>query len=123
MLNYDDLGLILLKRPTIALTGDQLQFSLTVTNLTETESVVALKNLTINGTALAQTAEAYGNGENWGLLQNEEQLLSLSVPRSDLPEGILTEIAFDLTLRNAATEEEGGTVPVKAAVHLDPAGE
>ena len=123
VLNYDDLGLILLKRPTIALTGDQLQFSLTVTNLTETESVVALKNLTINGTALAQTAEAYGNGENWGLLQNEEQLLSLSVPRSDLPEGILTEIAFDLTLRNAATEEEGGTVPVKAAVHLDPAGE
>jgi len=116
---YDDTSLILGK-PGVSMLADNLLLSFAVTNRTEAESIVALKNLKVNGTALDDTAEAYGTGENWGLLQDEEQMISLQVSKAKLPEGILTEITFDLILQDAATGEEKAVVPVNVGLHLDP---
>ena len=90
--------------------------SLEVVNLTETESIIALRNLTINGQAAPETAEAYGTGENWGLLKDEAQTLSLTVTGEHLPEEPVTEMTFDLQLQNAADNTEGGTVPVRVTI-------
>ena len=119
-IDYDDMNLLLLAKPSISMLGDQLMFSASITNLAEEERIIVLNNLTINGTPLSNTAEANGNGDNWGLLPGEEQPLTLWVNRADLPEGILTEMTFDLQSQNAATGETAGTVPVKIGLSLDP---
>ena len=72
---------------------------------------------------MTQTATAYGNGENWGLLQDEEQNLALMVPGTELPEGILTEATFDMVLEDAKTGETVGTVPVTVGMNLDPSAQ
>ena len=119
-IDYDDKNLLTIAKPSISLNNDQLTFSASITNLAEEERIIALTGLTLNGTPLSNTAEANGNGDNWGLLPGEEQPLTLWVNRADLPEGTLTEMAFDLLSQNAATGETAGTVPVKIGLYLDP---
>ena len=116
--DYDDLNLIRINANNASLStlGGQMVLSLEVVNLTETESIIALRNLTINGQAAPETAEAYGTGENWGLLKDEAQTLSLTVTGEHLPEEPVTEMTFDLQLQNAADNTEGGTVPVRVMI-------
>ena len=118
-LDYDDLNLILVNRPVLSETGDGVIFSFAVTNMTETESIIALENLTVNGAALDLTQEAYGTGENWGLLKDEEQNLSILIPADGIPGGPLRELTFDLKLKDAVSGEEIGTVPVKVAFRTE----
>ena len=64
-------------------------------------------------------AEAYGNGENWGLLPGESSILPVSVPLETL-DGIdtLAEGGLTLTLKDAATDELLGSVPVELATSV-----
>lgn len=121
--HYDDLETLTLANPAVSFLDDQLMLSFNVTNLTAEERIIALKNLTVNGKALENTAEAYGNGANWGLLENEQQMINLTVPKADLPEGAITEITFDLVSQDAASGEAKMTVPVTVELTLDPSAD
>ena len=98
---------------------NQLTLTGEVTNLTDTEMIVTLGNLQINGKAFDQTAEVYGNGENWGLLKDETQMLNLFVPMDALEgEKEITSIDFELTVTNAADNSVLNTVPVSIVLVL-----
>ena len=65
--------------------------------------------------------EAYGNGENWGLLPGESTILPCSVPLESL-RGIdtLTALTFDLISTDAADPGRVlGTVPVRITTSMD----
>lgn len=123
VITYDDANLVRIstEKARVNLGSDQLQITLTVQNLTEEESIIRLENLAVNGSALDAYAEAFGTGDHWGLLKDEEQMLTVTVPGTDLPEGTVTEILFDLTLRNAQTDETIGAVSVKISVNPEQA--
>ena len=121
---YDDAGLVILNNLTATASNGYLNLSMNLTNVTDTEAIIAMENLTLNGIPAEFTAEAYGNGENWGLLPDESALLPCMIPAEKL-DGIetLTEITFDLTLKNAADPDETlGTVPVHVTVSIDLSG-
>ena len=93
--------------------------SLALTNISDSEAVITLDNLTVNGQALDLTATCYGNGENWGLLPEELQQLVLTIPAGELEAiGTITDITFDLNLRPTEEDEPFGTVPVKVQANL-----
>ena len=85
---------------------NQMILTAGVTNRTDTEMVVQLENLTLNGEAVEASQKAYGNGPNWGLIRDENQILTVFLPAEKL-EGIdtLTSLTCDLTLLDAANEE------------------
>ena len=117
---YNDAELVLLENLSLKI-PDQIVLSAGVTNLTETEAIIRLDHLTVNGRALEDlNAEVYGNGENWGLLQGETQVLSLTIPaEAAAEEGEISSLTFDLILKNAADETEIlGTVPVTVTTRL-----
>lgn len=116
---YDDLNLIRIDKLSVSM-SNQLMLSAEVVNLTDTEAVIALKDLAINGEKNGITAEVYGTGPNWGLLQDEKQILSLTVP-TDLLAGqdSVNTMTFTLLLTRADDSTEIGTVPVEVAMHLD----
>ena len=118
--DYDDNELLTLSGLKISVLNGTPQLSMTVKNLTETEGIVALQNLRINGAeiTLASAAEAYGSGANWGLMKDEVQPFALALDPSLLPQGPLTEMKFDLVLKDAATNAEIGTVPVLVTMNL-----
>ncbi len=115
---YDDANLVLINSLSVS-AQNQLMLSADLTNLTDTEAIIVLKDLTVNGQALDLTAEAFGTGPNWGLIPQEKQLLALPVPLEQL-EGIKTveSIQFNLVLTNAADSAELGTVPVEVTLLL-----
>ena len=115
---YDDANLV--KIGSLSVTAqNQLILSAEVTNLTDTEAVITLKNLTINGKTMEETAEAFGTGENWGLLKDEKQILTLNIPFEKLAgTETIQSITFDLVLSNAADAAEIGTVPVEVTLLL-----
>ena len=115
---YDDANLV--KIGSLSVTAqNQLILSAEVTNLTDTEAIITLKNLAINGDAMEETAEAFGTGENWGLLKDEKQILTLSIPLEKLAgKETIQSITFDLVLSNAADAAEIGTVPVEVTLLL-----
>ena len=118
---YDDAKLLLINSLSVTPSEGYLNLSMNLTNITDTEAVIALENLKLNQNAVDFTAEAYGNGENWGLLKDEAQILPCQIP-ADLLGNIdtLTEITFDLSLKDAANPEEIiGTVPVLVKTSLD----
>ena len=115
---YDDANLIVLETLSLTVTNGNLILSLKPVNITETEAIVRLDNLAFNGKPCNYSVEGYGNGENWGLVTNESTILTCMMATDNLG-GIdtLTEITFDLTLKNAAKPEENlGTVPVRVTM-------
>ena len=120
---YDDLGLVLISKGLISPIAGALTMTLTLTNLTETEAIVSLENLTVNGQALDLTGTAYGMGENWGLLPGEEQLLTLNMPGGQIADlSPVTDIAFTLVSRDAADDTVLGEVPVAVQTNIDVSG-
>ena len=76
-------------------------------SLTDTEIIVKLNHLKINGRELDRTAEIYGMGDNWGLLKDERQPFSLTFSREELQdEAEIREITFDLEAADAADPEK-----------------
>ena len=76
-------------------------------SLTDTEIIVKLNHLKINGRELDRTAEIYGMGDNWGLLKDERQPFSLTFSREELQdEAEIREITFDLEAEDAADPEK-----------------
>ena len=115
---YDNKDLLTLDHVSLSVMN-QLTLTGEVTNLTDTEMIVTLGNLQINGKAFDQTAEVYGNGENWGLLKDETQMLNLFVPMDALEgEKEITSIDFELTVTNAADNSVLNTVPVSIVLVL-----
>ena len=121
VLNYDDAKLVKINNASLTPASGFLNLSLNVTNLTDKEAVIALENLILNGNPSEFTAEAYGSGDNWGLLQDESAILPCQIPADQLGDlDTLTEFTFDLILKDAANPEEIiGTVPVLATTSLD----
>ena len=116
---YDDANLVLINNMNIAPLDGGAAISGSVTNLTDTEALIEVENMTVNGNAVDAAAEVVGSGENWGLLKDEEQLFYVVLDDQTLA-GIdtVTSITFDLTLLDAATEEAIGTVPVEVTLNL-----
>ena len=116
---YDDANLVLINNMNIAPLDGGAAISGSVTNLTDTEALIEVENMTVNGNAVDAAAEVVGSGENWGLLKDEEQLFYVILDDQTLA-GIdtITSITFDLTLLDAATEEAIGTVPVEVTLNL-----
>ena len=116
---YDDANLVLINNMNIAPLDGGAAISGSVTNLTDTEALIEVENMTVNGNAVDAAAEVVGSGENWGLLKDEEQLFYVVLDDQTLA-GIdtITSITFDLTLLDAATEEAIGTVPVEVTLNL-----
>lgn len=85
------------------------------TSLTDTECIVQVRNLRINGIAVDAEADIYGSGAHDGLTKGEEQPLMLMIP-ADAVSGIETvkTVEFDMRLVNAETEEEIVTLPASA---------
>ena len=116
---YDDLNLLQIDRFTVSRMQEDLLLGASLTNLGETEALIRLSDLTLNGTAAAGEAEVFGNGENWGLLTGESQNLNLILPAAELPvSGELTEMTFLLHVVDAGTEEELATVPVSVSLSM-----
>ena len=117
--NYDDANLVKIETVSLTAANGYVNLSLSVTNLTDTEAIVGLENLTLGGRPVNIKAEAYGNGENWGLLPGESSILPVSVPLETL-DGIdtLAEGGLTLTLKDAATDELLGSVPVELATSV-----
>ena len=119
-ITYDDLGLVLIDSLSVALREDALTLSGSLENITDSEVIILLEDLTVNGEAFDATAEVIGNGDDFGLLKGEQQPLYLSVPL-ELPEGTdaITDITFSLTLLDAANGEQPiGSVPVTISLNL-----
>lgn len=118
---YDDANLVKIESLSVIAGNGYLRLSMELTNLTDTESVIVLEHLTLNGEACGFGAEAYGNGADWGLLPGESSPLVCAIPLEswDGPE-LLTDIAFDLTLQHAADPGTiSGTVPVQVRTSVD----
>ena len=101
--------------------GDEnLTITLHVTNLLpDQEALIQMRELTVNGTAVDVDATAYGMGENWGLLPQETQMLTASVPGAAIPQAEeISDLAFSLALLDAKDESVVlGTVPVTVTIH------
>ena len=118
---YDDAKLIIINSLSLQPANGYLNLNLNLSNITDTEAIVALKKLTVNGKKIDISVEAYGNGENWGLLPDESTILPCSVPLESL-QGIdtLTTLTFDLVSTDAADPGRVlGTVPVRITTSLD----
>ena len=114
---YDDLGFILINNFSATYINGSLNVSMEVENLADREAIVSLENLSLNGQMTDAAAEAFGSGDNWGLLHMEQQYMTLSL--SSLPvTGNLTEMRFDLVLKDAITDEAISTVPVQVSLSL-----
>ena len=73
-----------------------------------------------NGEAIeAAVGPAYGSGENWGLLKDEKQMVTITIPLDKLAD-LTTKnvITFDLELSNAADSTAIGTVPVTVTMTM-----
>ena len=121
---YDDLESVHIDNFNIVLENGKLTLSLELKNLTDHEVIIVLKKLAINDLPAEGEAEALGKGENWGLLNQETQSMSLSLPSDKLPvSDTISELSFDLVLTDAATNEPINTVPVKVHMLLDLLGQ
>lgn len=117
---YDDLGCILINQFNLTPGDENLTITLHVTNLLpDQEALIQMRELTVNGTAVDVDATAYGMGENWGLLPQETQILTASVPGAAIPQAEeISDLAFSLALLDAKDESVVlGTVPVTVTIH------
>ena len=120
-ITYDDGGLVLIKDFYVKTLGDQLLITAEVTNIAEAETVIAFADFAVNGNALEiPGVEVLGSGEYWGLVKDERQPLSVSVPL-ELLAGTesVTEISFTMNCEDAASGELFGSVPAVADGRLN----
>ena len=118
---YDDKEYLLIGSMEVSAPGQQLVIRAELTYLAETEAYIELKNLQINGKAFdAQTTTVNGKGDYWGLLQNENQPLALSIPLELLAgEQEITLLNFDLIVKDAVDGETVlETIPVRISLLL-----
>ena len=117
---YDDMGMVVINQFNLTSGEAGLTMNIHVTNLLpEQEALIQMQELTVNESAVAvSNATAYGNGDNWGLLPQETQILTANIPATDIPPmEEITDIAFNLTLINAADESETlGSVPITVSI-------
>ena len=123
---YDDANLVVIKNLSVFISNGSLCVSMELSNISDQEATILLENMTLNGIPNEETAEAYGQGENWGLLPDggDSAILSFVLPAYAY-EGIetLSDITFDLTMENAADPDQTfGTVPVHVTLSLDLTG-
>lgn len=117
---YDDLNLVLINDFSLTHANDMLTLAATLTNLTDREVILSLRQLTMNGIPMEETTEVYGGGGNWGLMPEEAQHLGLPVPASALDGAeALTDVTFVLAVRDAETGEAVGEVPVTVTLRLE----
>lgn len=119
---YDDANLVKIGSLSVSPQKEQNQLLLSaeVINLTETEAVITPVNIAANGEAIeAAVGPAYGSGENWGLLKDEKQMVTITIPLDKLAD-LTTKniITFDLELSNAADSTAIGTVPVTVTMTM-----
>ena len=116
---YDDANLVLINHLTLTPSGDQLLLSMDLKSLAQQEAIIVMEDLTVNGIETGITEEVYGNGENDGLIQNEEQILMTAIPKSVLEgQEAVTGVSFVLKLLDAETDDELGAVPVEVTLNL-----
>lgn len=116
---YDDMNLLKIESLLIS-KPDQLTLSADLISLGATETVITLKDLTIDGEKIDTEVKVYGSGPDWGLLQGEKQVLSLSVPAEILAgKESITVMEFSLVLSTADESTELGTIPVKVTMAFD----
>ena len=82
---------------------DGVLFHVSVTNLSEAESVISVKNVQVNGEDFDITAEVYGLGENGGLIQNETEELSFLIEIAG-GKAAIESINFTLSMIGEANE-------------------
>ena len=125
VLTYDDLEMLVLSNAQFAPRENGANTTATLTmdvqNIFGQEVIVRIENVCFEGDATDLTADLYGFGENYGLVDQETQRLILTVP-SDilLAHPQLTSISFDLVLVDPSDEvTELGRVPVTGALNQD----
>lgn len=93
--------------------------SIDVTNSTRKEVIVMLSELTVNGQNIDGESFVYGTGTHYGLLTDETQTLFVILDREQLA-GLreLRSLRFTLTVSDAETEEQLGTVAVRGSVQV-----
>ena len=116
IVSYDDLELLLLNAETVTLAttsdGTGIRLSAHVTNISESEAIVYVQNVRVNGVNVSAEAAIYGMGNFDGLLPEETQMMRLTVNGDELAGAQTIEtIEFDLVLVDEA-ENELGVVPV-----------
>ena len=87
-----------------------------VKNITDHEVVIKAVNVVVNQKATELSSIVYGNGPNWGLLNSEEQSLTLSVPDGIIDPEAITVIKLTLVIQymdNDTVQE----IPVEITVH------
>ena len=120
---YDDLGLAVINQFSLTNGDEGLTMALHVTNiLPDREALIRMQDLTVNGSPVSAEATAYGTGENWGLLPQETQVMTVLIPAADIPPAEeITEMTFSLSLPDAKDESVIlGTVPVTVTIRLSP---
>lgn len=116
---YDDLDVLLISDLQISPVQDSLMLSAAVKSISDEEILIRLVNLVVNGQELPDTAEVYGNGENWGLLKDEEQTLFLPVDISAVSgTDRVDSITFDLEVCSAETEALMTVIPVQVSCNV-----
>ncbi len=116
---YDDADLVLIESMTCSPVAEGVMLTGSLTSLAEQEIIVTLENLVVNGVETGLSAEVFGTGDNWGLLNGETQPLFVNIG-ADLLAGFeaVTDVAFDLTVSDAESEEVVGVIPVEMTLNL-----
>ena len=118
-ITYDDASLII-EEFSVTSGNDQLMMAITLKNNTGKEVFFKMDGLVVNGIAVTASAEIYGSGENWGLVKDEAQYAMVPVSLADLAGAeAVTEILFNLTCIDAATNEEVSVTPVTVVLNYD----
>ena len=118
-ISYDDADLVIIHSLSADVNNDTLFLNGTLENISSAETIIHLENLKVNDVPLTEGADVFGSGDSWGLLEGEAQMLMLSIPYGSLADmDAITQIDFDLTLEDAVTGENLGTVPVQMVLQL-----
>ena len=120
LVQYDNHNYILLNSPTCTVVDNKAAklfiLSMKVKNITDHEVVIKTENVVVNQKATELSSIVYGNGPNWGLLNSEEQSLTLSVPDGIIDPEAITVIKLTLVIQymdNDTVQE----IPVEITVH------
>ncbi len=123
VLTYDDMSLLLLNAESMRLTalpdGSSLGLSGQITNISDREVIIEIKNVRVNQTELSAETAVYGTGDSEGLLPDEAQPLMLFL-KTDEMDGIdqISEIEFDMRAVDGSGQEIG-VIPVKIQTNYD----
>ena len=110
LLDYDDIGRIRIDQAGVNLTEDGMLF-LRVQNTADTETLMSLEQVRINGEERDLQTEIIGNGGYGGLDPGEEQTALLMLPVK--PGEVVREVCFEIMLRNP-----DGTAAGKVSVNI-----